>query len=284
MHERWSSDRRLVRHSPWIALHLLNLWFLIATSGIARAQATFQYADDPYGRFEIVWYPSGNAEVYNYIGSGYLLSITRSEANQLAVLQANEIAGPVGSNVTLYGTDFCSNPIVTFNETRATVVSSTSTHIVAKVPSGATSGQLNVSCGSNHAAGPDFRITKDSGDLSRPGVTRDLNSGLALPANEIPALEEAALRGSGTSAFRLSQHYGYVRDHLSSSYWLTIAAEDGDPVAMHNLAYQLLYGRDPKEKTPRKDEIRARFWLERAVQQGSGPSRDLLREMGNRGL
>ena len=34
---------------------------------------------------------------------------------------------------------------------------------------------------------------------------------------------------------------------------------------MHNSAYLLLYGHDAVEKDDRKNEVRARFWLERSA-------------------
>ena len=269
------------RHSSSRSYALL-LWLLIAVAGVARADGTYAYG--PNRQSELVRYPSGSATLYNYDESGRLLSIVRSEANQLTILQADKIAGPVGSSVTLSGTAFCSDPVVTFNGMPATVVSSTSTDIEVRVPHGATNGRLQVACGSNHASGPDFKVANESISSSAPFFSLNLNAGFDLPRDEIPGLQEAALRGSGTSALRLSHYYGYTHDHPAAMRWLTIAAEDGDPAGMYNLAYRLLDGRDPKETTSREDEIRARFWLERLATAGDGPAREMLREMGNRGL
>ncbi len=132
-------------------------------------------------------------------------------------------------------------------------------------------------------------------DLSNPGISMNLNAGFDIPVKDIPALEEAALRGSGTSALKLAQFYGPLKqDSAKYLYWITVSAENGDPIGMHNLAYHLLYGKDVQERgfklghyqetKDRKDQIRARFWLERAAQAGSSHSRELLNELGNKGL
>ena len=122
-------------------------------------------------------------------------------------------------------------------------------------------------------------------DLSSPGFSMDLNAGLDIPQNEIPVLQESALRGDGKAALRLAQFYGYKGDSVADRYWLTISAEDGNAVGMNNLGVHLFQGFGKKwEKTDRKDSIRARFWLERAVQEGSPVARAWLKDMGDEGL
>jgi RHS repeat-associated protein len=56
-------------------------------------------------------------------------------------------SGPVGTSVTVNGTNFSATPsanIVTFNGTAATVTTATTTSLVALVPSGATTGPISV--------------------------------------------------------------------------------------------------------------------------------------------
>ena len=122
-------------------------------------------------------------------------------------------------------------------------------------------------------------------DLSRPGYVMSLNADLEIPENEIPPLEDAALRGSGKSALKLALFYRLIKhDSDKYLYWSTISAEDGDPVGMHNLAHLLLYGKDAVETSDRRNEIRARFWLKRSAEVGDSVSRDELRDMGSKGL
>jgi len=64
------------------------------------------------------------------------------------------ISGPIGTMVTITGTNFDTTPannIVMFNGTAATVTASTSTSITATVPSGATTGPISVTVGGNTA-------------------------------------------------------------------------------------------------------------------------------------
>jgi TPR repeat protein len=122
-------------------------------------------------------------------------------------------------------------------------------------------------------------------DLSRPGFALNLNAGLEIPDNEIPPLEEVALHGSGKSALKLAQFYRFIRhDWDKYSYWITISAEDGDPIGMHNLGYLLLHGKRFEGKSDRKSEIRARFWLERSAEAGVDLSPSELKDMGSKGL
>ena len=96
-----------------------------------------------------VYDPAGNAGVYSYDAVGNLLSTSVYPANQLAAFYLSSTNAQPGSSLTIYGTDFCSNPAVTFDGTPATVTSATPTQIVVSVPAGAPAGQVAVNCGSN---------------------------------------------------------------------------------------------------------------------------------------
>jgi TPR repeat protein len=145
-------------------------------------------------------------------------------------------------------------------------------------------GLIMASC--SEVKSSDLSSGQKQPDLSRPGFAKNLNAGLEIPDNEIPPLEEAALHGSGKSALKLAQFYRFIRhDWDKYSYWITISAEDGDPIGMHNLAYLLLYvKKGVVEKSDRKNEIRARFWLERSAEAGNDLSRSMLKDMGSKGL
>ena len=81
-------------------------------------------------------------------------------------LGINNIAGIAGSTINIYGTDFCSSPSVTFNGSAATVVSASLTQIVVTVPSGATTGPMLVTCGSNQANLGTFTIASNLPSIS----------------------------------------------------------------------------------------------------------------------
>jgi TPR repeat protein len=113
----------------------------------------------------------------------------------------------------------------------------------------------------------------------------NLNEGLDIPAKDIPSLEGAALGGSGGSALRLALFHRFIRhDWVQYSYWITISAENNDPVGTYDLAYLLVYGRDVKPGRGHKNALRARFWLQRSAEQGNEHAKEALREPGKWGL
>jgi YD repeat-containing protein len=121
-----------------------------AVAPMANAQSSSaSYVYDAVGRLVVVYDASGNAAVYNYDLVGNLLSIANYPASQPTAFRLSSNGGQTGSTITIYGVGFCSSPIVTFNGIPATVVSSTATQIVVTVPSGATTGEIVVSCGGN---------------------------------------------------------------------------------------------------------------------------------------
>jgi uncharacterized repeat protein (TIGR03803 family) len=72
-------------------------------------------------------------------------------------------SGPIGTTVTITGTNFSATPAsntVTFNGTTAVVTASTATSITTTVPAGATTGKISVTVGGNTATSTtDFTVT-----------------------------------------------------------------------------------------------------------------------------
>jgi len=64
-----------------------------------------------------------------------------------AITSFSPTSAMIGSTVTITGTNFGSSPIVKFNGTTASVVSSSATTITTTVPSGATTGQISIAFG-----------------------------------------------------------------------------------------------------------------------------------------
>jgi YD repeat-containing protein len=130
----------------WFNL-LLILALLVSPTVELGAQSASQYVYDELGRLVAVVAPSGDAAVYSYDAVGNLLSISRYTSSTVSVVEFTPNAGPTGSSVTIYGTGFSSTPsqnTVTFNGVAATVVSSSTTTIVATVPTSATTGAIAV--------------------------------------------------------------------------------------------------------------------------------------------
>ena len=116
---------------------------------------TVRYVYDAAGRLVAVIDPNGDAAIYTYDAVGNVLSIARQSAGVVSVLEFFPKAGPIGQNVTLWGTGFsatASQNTVTFNGVSATIVSSTTTQIVATVPATATTGSIAVTTPSGNAA------------------------------------------------------------------------------------------------------------------------------------
>jgi TPR repeat protein len=94
----------------------------------------------------------------------------------------------------------------------------------------------------------------------------------ALTDEQHAALAAKAETGDAEAAFRLSQHYGFLRqDYTQQRHWLSIAAKRGHAVAQHNLAY-LLYMKD-------KDLAGAAHWASESLKNGNSNAGDLLKEI-----
>lgn len=151
-----------------VARRVLLVALFALSAAPLPAQGNITYVYDDLGRLVAVIDPSGDTARYYYDAVGNLLSISRAPSSQVSILYFSPGKGPVGTQVTIYGTSFSSTPsqnTVTFNGTAATVVSSTVTQIVATVPSGATTGSINVTApaGSTASAMP-FTVTADAGE------------------------------------------------------------------------------------------------------------------------
>lgn len=118
-----------------------------------------QYFYDELGRLMGVVDGQGNVAVYNYDEVGNLLSIERftAETTGIGVFLVAPASGAVGAEVQIQGFGFSTTPgnnQVAFNGTAATVVSSTTTSLVATVPAGATTGPVTVANSNGTASSP----------------------------------------------------------------------------------------------------------------------------------
>src|SRR5947207_1827852 len=83
-----------------------------------------------------------------------------------AITSLNPTTGPVGTAVTITGTNFGTTGTVTFNGTTASTTSWSATSIVASVPGGATTGNVVVTVGGVASNGVNFTVTS-----SAPAIT-----------------------------------------------------------------------------------------------------------------
>lgn len=100
--------------------------------------------------------------------------------------------------------------------------------------------------------------------------------GLQIPLDEINSKKAEALRGSGLAAFQLYNYYDVVRlDREESLFWVTISAENDYPSGMYALGFRLTERANPN------DQMRARYWLEKAEKNGVPLAHDLLNRMND---
>jgi YD repeat-containing protein len=125
-----------------------------------------QYFYDDLGRLTKVVDQNGNVATYRYDAVGNLLSITRTTLpanNGLAVVSFTPQQGPVGQTVTIQGQGFSttqSSDTVKFNGVPANVTAATAATLTVTVPTGATSGAISVTVGSNTATSDgNFTVT-----------------------------------------------------------------------------------------------------------------------------
>ncbi len=106
-------------------------------------------------------------------------------------------SGPVGTSVTIAGTNFGDSPSVSFGGTSATVGTSSATSITTTVPTGLSAGTVSVTvtAGGETSAGSDFEVTEVT---TTPGVTTVTDTVVAL--DDLSSLEAAVLAADGDLA------------------------------------------------------------------------------------
>jgi hypothetical protein len=132
-------------------------------------------------------------------------------------------SGPVGTSVTITGTNLTGATSVKFNGTTATITSNTATQIVTTVPAGATTGKITVTtAGGTATSATDFTVTGASHDRSISLRLRDalvargsvtVSGGFAACADSVPVKIQKKVSGhwktvkntttSSTGAYRI---------------------------------------------------------------------------------
>jgi YD repeat-containing protein len=138
-------NRKIFQVRFWVGLMVICLTLL--SSAMAQQGGTTQYFYDDNGRLRAVILPSGETAIYEYDAAGNLLAIRRQNAAQVSISDFSPSSGAVGVSVIINGTGFgaaTNTNTVKFNGITATIISATSTQIVANVPWGATTGSITV--------------------------------------------------------------------------------------------------------------------------------------------
>ncbi|WP_185958489.1 IPT/TIG domain-containing protein [Fodinibius sediminis] len=103
---------------------------------------------------------------------GPSFTVTEDPDKQLSITNISPKEGPVGTTVTITGQNFspmADENTVTFNGTKASVSSASTTELVVAIPQNATSGPVNVSVGSQTATGPTFTVSE--APVPQPGIS-----------------------------------------------------------------------------------------------------------------
>ncbi len=101
-------------------------------------------------------------------------------------------------------------------------------------------------------------------------------SPFAIPAEQIGAVERAALLGDADAARRLVGYdllFGESEGGREMLFWTEIAAQNGDAAAEYSLGYRMSCGRSAR------DVLRSRFWLAKARDHGNESAKRLLASM-----
>jgi YD repeat-containing protein len=138
-----------MRRHARTAIHSIAVT-LLAVAPPATSQ-TVQYAYDAVGRLTVVADPRGDLAVYDYDAVGNLLAIRRVPVadvpDPVVVALVVPEAARAGATVSVFGKGFSATAddnSVTFNGTRATVLTARPTRLTVRVPSDATTGPVRV--------------------------------------------------------------------------------------------------------------------------------------------
>src|SRR5438552_3691266 len=111
------------------------------------------------------------------------VTVTVSNASPPTITSFTPASGPVGTSVTISGTNFTDASAVLFNGTSASFTVNSATSIAATVPSGATTGPISVTTsGGTASSASGFTV----GDTTPPTVTIDQAAGQADPTSSSP--------------------------------------------------------------------------------------------------
>jgi TPR repeat protein len=118
-----------------------------------------------------------------------------------------------------------------------------------------------------------YRLDSTERELNRLGYTLETaqppedsffpDNYAQLSETELDLCKTGALQGNRKAALLLGKYYEEITvDNELSEYWYRIGAQNGSPECQYKLG-QILRGKDNQE-----DQIRGRFWLDRAAQNG----------------
>ena len=214
------------------------LCFMQLAWGITYAQST-SYVYDANGRVVAVSASNGTSVQYTYNSLGHTSQISAPvPAGKLAIFTFMPTHGQSGTQVTIQGQGFDSNAAndtVSFNGAIATVLSTAATQLVVAVPSGATTGPISVSVGSQTATSATPFVVDDTGV---PPTITQVSPAVVLVGNTVtvtgthldPAAGETIVRMAGspmTVTSATDSQLQYVVPTSGTSGFVTVATPYG---------------------------------------------------------
>jgi YD repeat-containing protein len=131
------------------------------------SQTLITYTYDEVGRLVGITDSQKGSAAYSYDAVGNIVGIATTTPGQTSLLDFTPKSGPIGTSVTITGTDFSSSSqqdSVTLAGAAATVNSATSSQLIASVPAGATAGPITVSTPNGTVtSSASFTVTASSG-------------------------------------------------------------------------------------------------------------------------
>lgn len=104
-------------------------------------------------------------QTHGQTATGPTFTVTETTPPQVEINSISPKTGPVGTKVTITGQNFSSTTtenMVTFNGTKATVISASPTEIMTSVPNNATTGAVKLHANGQTATGPSFNVTENN--------------------------------------------------------------------------------------------------------------------------
>ena len=134
------------------------------------------YVYDALNRLTVVVDQQGHAATYTYDAVGNILKIDRVDtpAGPVAITLFTPLVGATGATVQIFGRGFsgtAAQNVVAFNGAAATVTAAAANRLVVTVPSGATTGRINVTTPFGSATSAAIFRVLDVLAISPPGLT-----------------------------------------------------------------------------------------------------------------
>jgi hypothetical protein len=194
----------------------------------------------------------GSSAVYQYDSAGNITAIQRLTATQLALTAFNPTGGGPGTQVTLQGGGFSTTPGmngVSFNGAAASVLAATANQLLVQVPTGATSGPISVTVGSQTVTSSQpfliLPLPKITGFSPTSGVVGTMVTLTGINLNPVPGQTTLTVNGLhvpisssadqqitfqvppdvGSGSITVTTAYGRV----TTSTILTVTPPDVDP-------------------------------------------------------